>query len=157
MITIQGQATQPNLMLFDMLDFDTILGIDQLASYCVVLYHYSKTIAFTMPNELLVLVWQGSIYHILISVIYYVQARRLVAICYLVFLAHVYDMSAQAPSISLVLVIYEYLDMFFANFPCLPPKRDVHLTIDLILGTKLIFITLYRMALIELKKINVQL
>ena len=59
--------------------------------------------------------------------------------------------------LSLPRVVCEYDDVFSNELPGLPPHRDVNFTIELHLGTSLIFMTPHRMALAELQELKVQL
>ncbi|XP_016667543.1 uncharacterized protein [Gossypium hirsutum] len=54
-------------------------------------------------------------------------------------------------------VVNEFADVFLEEFPSLPPYHEVEFVIDVISGTTPISITLYRMALTELKELKTQL
>ena len=49
----------------------------------------------------------------------------------LAFLAHLRDDTTQVPSIESVLVVREFLDVFPADLPGMPPDRDIDFYIDL--------------------------
>lgn len=59
--------------LFDMLDFDIILGMDWLAPHHVVLDCYAKALTLAIPRMSLV-VWQGLVSHVPTSIILYIHS-----------------------------------------------------------------------------------
>ena len=75
----------------------------------------------------------------------------------LAFLAHLTDDTAQVPSIESVSIVREFLDMFLADLPGMPPDRDIDFYIDLELGTHPISIPPYRMTPAELRELKAQL
>ena len=60
----------------------------------------------------------------------------------LAFLAHLRDDTTQVPPIESVSIVREFLDVFPADLPCMPPDRDIDFCIDLELGTRPISIPL---------------
>ena len=72
----------------------------------------------------------------------------------LAFLAHLKDDTTQVPSIESVSVVREFLDVFPADLPCMPPDRDIDFFIDLEPGTRPILIPPYRMAPVELRELK---
>ena len=75
----------------------------------------------------------------------------------LAFLAHLRDDTTQVPSIESVSVVREFLDVFPADLPGMPPDRDIDFCIDLEPGTRPISIPPYRMAPPELRELKAQL
>ena len=75
----------------------------------------------------------------------------------LAFLAHHTDDTAQVPSIESFSIVREFLDVFLADLPGMPPDRDIDFCIDLEPGTRPISITPYRMAPVELRELKAQL
>ena len=63
----------------------------------------------------------------------------------------------QVSSIESVSVVHEFLDVFPADLPGMPPDRDIDFCIDLEPGTCPISIPPYRMAPAELRELKVQL
>ena len=47
------------------------------------------------------------------------------------FLAHLRDDTTQVPPIESVLIVREFLDVFPADLPGMPPDRDIDFCIDL--------------------------
>ena len=56
-----------------------------------------------------------------------------------------------------ILVVRDFPNVFPNDLSGLPPKSEVEFTIDLVPGTTPISKTPYRMALVELKELKVQL
>ena len=75
----------------------------------------------------------------------------------LAFLAHLRDNITQVPSIESVSIVREFLDVFPADLPGMPPDRDIDFSIDLEPGTRPISIPPYRMAPAELRDLKAQL
>ena len=72
-------------------------------------------------------------------------------------MAHLRDETSQVPSIESVSIVREFLDVFPADLPYIPPDRDIDFCIDLEPGTRPISIPPYRMAPAELRELKVQL
>ena len=72
-------------------------------------------------------------------------------------MAHHKDETTQVPSIESVSMVREFLDVFHADLPGMPPDRDIDFCIDLELGTRPISIPLYKMAPAELRELKAQL
>ena len=72
----------------------------------------------------------------------------------LAFLAHLRDDTSQLPSIESDSIVREFLDVFLAELPGMPPERDIDFCIDLEPGTRPISIPPYRMAPAELKGVK---
>ena len=68
------------------------------------------------------------------------------------FLGTPQDDTSQVPSIEFVLIVREFLDVFPADLPGMPPDRDIDFCIDLESGTRPISIPPYRMAPAELRE-----
>lgn len=66
-------------------------------------------------------------------------------------------MPAETSIVESILVVCEFPDVFSIDLPRLPPEWEIDLAIEVELGTKPIYIPLYRMAPIELKELGTQL
>ena len=73
------------------------------------------------------------------------------------FLALVLDSKRGQVNLEIIPVIKEFPDVFPEELPGLPPKREVDLFIEVLLGTIPIFRAPYRMAPTELKELKTQL
>ena len=63
----------------------------------------------------------------------------------------------RAPPIESVSIVCEFLDVFPADLPSMPPDRDIDFCIDLESGTRPISLPPYRMASAELRELKNQL
>ncbi|XP_059294490.1 uncharacterized protein LOC132047465 [Lycium ferocissimum] len=75
----------------------------------------------------------------------------------LAYLAHIRDTSADTLSLDSVPVVSKFANIFPADFPGMPPNRDIDFRIDLDPGTRPISIPPYRMAPAELRELKEQL
>ena len=75
----------------------------------------------------------------------------------LAFLAPLRDDTTQVPPIESVSIVHEFLDVFPADLPGMPPDRDIDFCSDLEPGTRPISIPPYRMAPAELRELKAQL
>ena len=91
------------------------------------------------------LVWEGNYTSNPVRIVSFLRAKRMVSKGCLAFLAHLRDDTTQVPSIKSVSVVREFLDVFPANLPGMPPDRDIDFCIDLEPGTRPISIPSYRM------------
>ncbi|XP_070047170.1 uncharacterized protein [Nicotiana tomentosiformis] len=134
-----------------MTDFEVIMGMDWFSPYHVVLDFHAKTVTLAMP-ELPRLELRGSSIGASSRVISFLKARHMVEKGYLSYLAYVRDTTTETPMIDSLPVVREFSDMFPFDLRGMPPDRDIDFTIDLVLGTQPISISLYRMASKELKE-----
>lgn len=96
-------------------------SMDWLASHHVVLDCCAKTVTLAIPGMSLV-VLQASVSRVLIGIISYIQAQRLISASCLAYLAHVYDVIVETPTVESVPVVYELPDVFLADYPGFPPE-----------------------------------
>ncbi|XP_070057166.1 uncharacterized protein [Nicotiana tomentosiformis] len=101
--------------------------------------------------------WRGTAGHSTSMVISYVKARHMVDNGLLAYLAYIPDPSVEVPSIDLVTVLREFLEVFPAYLSGIPPNRDIDFCVDLASGTQPISILPYHMAPAELKELEEQL
>ncbi|XP_055822091.1 uncharacterized protein LOC129890593 [Solanum dulcamara] len=73
------------------------------------------------------------------------------------FLAHLRDDNSEVPTIESISIVREFMDVFPADLPGMPPDRDIDFCIDLEPDTRLISIPPYRMAPAELRELKAQL
>ena len=142
-----------DLVLLDLQDFDVILGMDWLASYHAFVDCFGKKVIFSILGQL-EFSFEGKHADRLLRMISTLQASSLLRKDYQGFLAYVVSDENDLKLEDIPVV----RDFPYANdLPSLPPKMEVEFTIDLVLGTTLIFKTPYRMALVELKELKAQL
>ena len=101
--------------------------------------------------------WEGDYTFTPVRIISFLRAKRMVSIGCLAFSAHLRDDTTQVPSIEFVSIVREFLDVFPADLPGMPPDRDIDFCIVLELGTRPISIPPYRMAPAELRELKAQL
>ena len=103
------------------------------------------------------LVWEGDYTSTPVRIISFLRAKRMVSKGFLPFLVHLRDDTSQVPSIESVSIVREFLDVFPADLPGMPPDRDIDFCIDLEPGTRPISIPPYRMTPAELRELKAQL
>ncbi|XP_070017647.1 uncharacterized protein [Nicotiana sylvestris] len=150
-VTFCGYETRADLLLLDITDFKVILGMDKLSPYHAIIDCHAKTVTFAMI-ELPILEWKGSYISTSSQVISFLKARHMVEKGCLAYLAYVRDTTAETLAIDLVLVVWEFADVFPSDLPGMPPYRDINFCIDLALSIQPIYIPPYRMAPKELKE-----
>ena len=150
-----GSNTHVDLVILEMVDFDVILGMTWLSPNFAILDCNAKTVTLAKP-ETDPLVWEGDYTSTPVRIISFLRAKRMVSKGCLAFLAHLRDDTTQVPSIESVSIVREFLDVFPADLPGMPPDRDIF-CIDLEPGTHPISIPPYRMAPAELRDLKIQL
>ena len=101
--------------------------------------------------------WEGDYTSNPVRIISFLRAKKMVSKGCLAFLAHLKDDTTQVPLIESVSVVREFLDVFPADLPGMPPDRDIDFCIDLEPGNRPIYIPPYRMASVELRELKAQL
>ena len=89
-----------------------------------ILYCNAKTITLAKPGTDR-LVWEGDYTSTPVHIIFFLRAKRMVSKSCLAFLAHLIDDTTQVPSIESVSIVREFLDVFPADLPGIPPDRDI--------------------------------
>ena len=79
--------------------------------------------------------WEGDYTSTPVRIISFLRAKRMVRKGCVPFLAHLRDDTTQVPSIESVSIVREFLDVFPADLPGMPPDRDIDFCIDLEPGT----------------------
>ena len=127
--------TYVDLIILEMVDFDVILGMTWFSPKFAILDCKSKIVTLAEPG-IDPLVWEGDYTSTLVRIISFLRAKRMVSKGCLAFLAHIKDDTFQVPSIESVSVVREFLDVFPADHPGIPPDRDIDFCIDLEPGTR---------------------
>ena len=73
------------------------------------------------------------------------------------YLAYVMNSEVEPVDMQTIPVVRKFLDVFPKELPGLPSKREVEFNIELIPGINPISVAAYRMALLELRELKVQL
>ena len=137
-----GSYTYVDLVILEMFDFDVILGMTWLSPNFAILDCNAKTVTLAKPGAD-PLLWEGDYTSTSVHIISFLHAKRMVSKGCLAFLAHLRDDTTQLPSIESVSIVREFLDVFPADLPSIPPDRDIDFCIDLELGTRPISIPPY--------------
>ena len=72
-------------------------------------------------------------------------------------MCNVREAKEESPRLEEFRVVWEYPNVFFDYLSSLPPEREIEFGIELLPGTKPIFIPPYRMTLIKLQELKKQL
>ena len=137
-------------------EFDVILGMDWLSRHQVMVDCRMKRVTLRTLNEDEV-TFIGEMSNHLSNVISATTARKMVRKRCEAYLAYVIDTVKARPSVSDIATVSDFSDVFPEEFPELPPQREIEVAIDVVPNATLASITLYRMALVELKKLKLQL
>ena len=156
LVTFVGSNTYVDLIILEMVDFDVILGMTQLSPNFVILDCNAKIVTLAKPGTD-PLVWEGDYISTPARIISCLRSKRMVSKGCLTFLEHLRDDTSKVPSIESVSIVREFLDVFPADLPGMPPDRDINFCIDLEPGTLPISIPPYRMAPAELRELKAQL
>ena len=89
--------------------------------------------------------WEGDYTSNPVRIISFLRAKKMVSKGCVAFLAHLKHYTTQVPSIESVSIVCEFLDVFPADLPDMPPDRDIDFCIDLEPGTRPISIPPYRL------------
>ncbi|XP_070045358.1 uncharacterized protein [Nicotiana tomentosiformis] len=110
-VTFAGFETNVDLFLLSMEDFNMIMGMDWLSPYHVILDYQAKVVTLAIP-VLPRWEWKGSLGYTSSMVVSFLKAQRMVKKGCLEYLASVRDVSVDTPTVKLVHVVREFLDMF---------------------------------------------
>ena len=155
-ILIVGVVLKENLILLMIWDFDVILGMDCLSTHRASVDYFTKKVVFRKPR-FLKLKFEGDCRVLPTCVISALETKRLLHKGCEAYLAHVIDTSTSKVTLESVSVMREFSDVFLEDLPWLPLDRELEFGIDILLGSALISILPYRMALVELKELKTQL
>lgn len=124
LVTFVGSKTYVDLIILEMVDFDVILGMTWLSPNFTILDCNAKTVTLA-KLRIDLLVWEGDYIPAPVRIISFLRAKRLVSKGYLAFLAHLRDDTSKVPSIKIVLIVREFVDVFPADLSGMPIDRDI--------------------------------
>ena len=133
-----------------------ILGMDWLSRHQVMVDCRMKIVTLRTPNENEV-TFIGERSNHLSNVIYVATTRKMVRKGCEAYLAYVIDTVKARLGIFDIPTVSDFLDVFPEEFPGLPPQREIEFAIDIVPSATPASITPYRMALVELKELKLQL
>ncbi|XP_035551052.1 uncharacterized protein LOC118349650 [Juglans regia] len=155
-ITIGGRLMPADLIVFNMIGFDVILGMDWLARYQASIDCFKKEVIFRPPKES-EFRFTGSKVKMHPPIISAVQVGKLLQDGCQGFLACVVEAPKEELKIEQIPVVREYPVVFPEDLPGLLPEREVEFAIELVPGTTPISKAPYRMAPSELVELKEQL
>ena len=151
-LEISGILLIVDLRVIDMSEFNVILGMDWLTAYRVVIdCERRRVAAYTQDGTRVP--FHGDKHDVLSQTVYNSRWHRQL----MGWLASLTMEDEVRLDLDLPWVVCEYGDVFSDELPRLPPKRDVDFCIELHPGTSPISMTPYRMALVELQELKVQI
>ena len=133
-----------------------ILGMDWLSRHQVVVDCKMKRVTLRTPSSEEVTFIGERLSH-LSNVISATTARTMVRKGCEAYLVNVIDTKKEDPSLSDILTVSGYPDVFPEEFPGFPPQREIEFALDVFQGATPTSITSYRMAPLELKELKLQL
>ena len=137
-------------------EFDVILGMDWLSQHQVVVDCRMKRMTLrTLSGEEVTFISERSNH--LSNVISAAIARTIVRKGCDAYLAYVIDTKKVEPSLLDIPTIFDYLNVFSEELPGLPPQREIEFALDVVPSVTPASITPYRIALVELKELKLQL
>ncbi|XP_044502571.1 uncharacterized protein LOC123223472 [Mangifera indica] len=132
-VELKGRELIVDLIMFDMLDFDIILGMDFLSKYGAEIDCRKKKVKFNLDNGDEFSFSEGRLLSMMISS---VRARKMLSKGCIGYLAHVVNKSNSESTLNVknTLVVYEFLDVFPDNLSGLAPEREVEFSVELAPG-----------------------
>lgn len=82
-----------------------------------------------------------------------ISARRLIRKRWSAYIAFVIDTKARELRLKDIVVVQEFSDVFLYELPGMQPNKEIEFSIDLVPRTSIISMSLYTMALTELKEL----
>ncbi|XP_042964590.1 uncharacterized protein LOC122298801 [Carya illinoinensis] len=155
-IKIQDRYLLADLILFDMEEFDVILGMDWLSQYHASLECFKKKVVLRPPGEL-EFRFCAAAKSTMPKVISALKATTMLKKGCAGFLASLVMPQPNGPKLQNIEVVKDFPDVFPDELPGLPPDREIEFSIDLIPGMAPISKTPYRMAPVELEELKDQL
>ena len=130
LVTFMGSNTYVDLVILEMVDFDVILGMTWLSPQFAILDCNAKTVTLA-KHGIDPIMLESDYTSNPVRIVSFLRAKRMVSKSCLAFLAHLRDDTPQVPSIESVSIVREFLDVFPADLPGMPPDRDIDFCIDL--------------------------
>jgi hypothetical protein len=155
-IIIGGRILLVNLVVFEMVGYDVILGMDWLSKHHAHINCQRKEITFQLPG-VEEFTYCGSRVRATPPFLSTIQARRIVRKGDCAYLAYVMAKSDSKLKLENIPVVCDYPDVFTEVYSGLPLDREIEFSIDLVSGTKPIHKAPYRMAPAKLKELKEQL
>ncbi|XP_050875244.1 uncharacterized protein LOC127078868 [Lathyrus oleraceus] len=149
-LSVNGRIFQIDLICLPLKKVDVVLGMDWLSANSVFIGCEEKLIIIpsseATPKDVLTTILEGTVG--MVNFLFVNEKSILLVLT---------RESNDNLSVTQILVVCEFQEVFPEDVTSLPPEREVELSIDLILGTTPISISPYRMAPLELRELKNQL
>ena len=155
-VEIKGHNFLVNLIPIQLGEFDIILGMDWLVNHHAMIDCNRKRVTLMTSTKSKV-VFTGSSSPKQSRCLSVMQAKRLLRKGGTGYLAYIVDTRKEGVELDQIPVVWEFSNVFPYELLGLPPDREIEFVIDLAPGTAPVSKAPYRMALVELKKLLVQL
>lgn len=133
-ISINLKDCTMDIVELDMIDFDTILGMDRLYSCYASITCRTRVVKFQFLDKP-ALEWKGSLVLPKHHFISYLKARKLVTMG-LSHLVRAKNFSVEIPSLQSVPIVNEFPEVFLNNLLGVPPKSEIDFGIDILPDTQ---------------------
>jgi hypothetical protein len=154
---ISGFPTQANLNILPLGLYDLLIGMDWLDAHKTKLDFYCKTLECENEEGRRVTL-QGIQNHVSMRQISALQVKKFcIRWCTLYEMQVLNFVENEKPSLEDHPILREYKDVFPEEVPCLPPRRDIDFSMELILGVVPMSRTPCRMSTPELVELKLQL
>jgi hypothetical protein len=155
-INMNGINTKAYFNIILLGSYEFLIGMDWIEKHHAILDCYNKVLT-CLDEKWNSRTMQSIPRPIFVRDISTLQLKISIRKRFQIYVAHMEEpMNDNEPSLEDSLVLKEYEDVF-EEFPRLPPKRDIYLSIDLMLGAAPVSKTPYRMSTLELKELKMQL
>lgn len=153
-IVMKGKHMLVALIVFNMPNFNMILGIDFLGMYEVEINYQRKKVQFSLKDGDEFIFSEGQIQSMIIN---YIKAYKMLCKGCTSYLAHVVSKNnGSSLKIKSMLVVQDYQDVFPNEITRLASKREVDFSMELVSSITLISKELYRAISIEIQKLKKQ-
>ncbi|XP_052185210.1 uncharacterized protein LOC127796845 [Diospyros lotus] len=155
-IIVHDRVMPGDLVVLAIQDFDLLLGMDWLSRHYAKVDCRREIITFEPPYQP-EMIYRGVKPVVATPMISVMQAEKLIRQECEAYLAFVTIGSKEKKELADLPIVRNFPDVFPDELPSVPPYREIDFSIELLLGTKPISKTPYRMAPNELKELKVQL
>ena len=156
-LDIQGKPYVWNFIVYGIIGFDVLLGMDWLSAHQAFLDCKGRRVLTKPCNCEMGVIFQGSWNDPSSCIVSVSEATEWFGEGCKVFSATLEEPESKPKELSMIPVVAEFPDVFPGELPGLPPKRAVEFVIDLAPGVSPISKAPYRMAPAELKELKSQL
>jgi hypothetical protein len=156
--SLDGQKIRTNLNILPLGSYDMIIGMDWLEQHKAILDCYTKILSYK-DNFGTVRTTQGIPNPVSARKVSAMQLKKCIKKGCQVYAIQVMNLleKEDKPNLEDFFVLREFRDVFVDEIPELPPRREIDFSIDLLPGSAPISKAPYRMSLLELTELKIQL